>query len=100
METYPLDKLAKVAELLEVDISDLLDDYNAFLYRGQAGQVKALRIQMKLTQKAFAELFGVQITTVKRWEQGKIRMTKKHGRGYSANHVNDAELVPVYTGKG
>lgn len=31
---YPLDKLAKVAELLEVEVTDLIDDYNRFLYDG------------------------------------------------------------------
>lgn len=73
----PPDVMARIADLLEVNIMDLLDEYNAFLYNGQAGQVKALRKQMKMTQKTFAACFDVQTTTVKRWEQDKRRMTKK-----------------------
>ncbi len=73
---YPLDVLARIADLLEVDISALLDDYNSFLYYGQAQQVRAARQGMGLTQAAFAAVYGVQTPTVKRWEQCKIRMSK------------------------
>lgn len=74
---YPLDVLVRIAELFEVDITDLLDDYNAFLFHGQAGQLKAFRKRMILTQASLATKYGVNITNVKRWEQNKIRMTKK-----------------------
>ena len=35
LEAYPLDKLAKAAELFGIDVTALLDDYNLFLYHGQ-----------------------------------------------------------------
>lgn len=38
LESYPLDKLSKAAELFKIDISLLLDDYNTFLYNGQANK--------------------------------------------------------------
>ena len=74
---YPIDILKPIAELFEVDMADLLDEYNAFLWAGQASQVKALRKEMGLTQSDFAAKFDVYIYMVKRWEQGKVRMTKK-----------------------
>lgn len=74
---YPLDVLVRIAELLGVEIIYLLDDYNAFLYRGQAEQIKGLRKQLELTQAAFAVRFNVNTAMVKRWEQEKTRMTKK-----------------------
>lgn len=74
---YPLDMLKRIADLLCVDISDIFDEYNSFLYYGQAEQIKALRKQMELTQKAFAVKYGVDVSNVKRWEQGKIRISKK-----------------------
>ena len=74
---YPLDVLAHIAKLFEIDVADLLDDYNAFLYYGQAPQIKALRKEMQLTQATFAAHFGVTLPNVKRWEQGKTRITKK-----------------------
>jgi transcriptional regulator with XRE-family HTH domain len=74
---YPTDTLARIAEILEVDIDALLDEYNGFLYYGQARQIKALRKRMNLTQADFAAHFGVNLHQIKRWEQGKARMTKK-----------------------
>jgi len=38
--------------------------------------VSALRQRLGLTQKAFAAQLGVKITAYKRWETGKVRMTK------------------------
>ena len=73
---YPLEILEQIAEFLEVEFADLLDDYNAFLCSGQAQQLKALRKRLGLTQKAFAKQIGVNPTTYKRWERGQARMTK------------------------
>ena len=35
--------MEKLAELFEVPLEDLLDDYNLFLLRGQGAQIKAIR---------------------------------------------------------
>ena len=74
---YPLDKLVLLASIFEVDVTDLMDDYHLFLYRGQGEQVKALRKRKKLTQKALGKLCGVHGGTVKKWESGKVQMSKK-----------------------
>lgn len=74
---YPIGVLTRIAELFEVDVTDLLDEYNTFLYNGQACQLKAFRKKMKLTQADLASLVGINTSNVKRWEQNKIRITKK-----------------------
>ena len=74
---YPIDVLQRIAEFLEVGVADLLDDYNTFLCNGQARQIKALRDKMKVTQAEFAAHFNVSKEQIKKWEQGKARMTKK-----------------------
>ena len=73
---YQPDKLVKIAELLEVDISNLLDDYNAFLYQGQGLQIRNLRKAMKLTQREFGKRSGAYAGTVKRWERDMIHIFK------------------------
>ena len=73
---YPIDKLGRIAELLEVDITDLLDEYNRFLYDGQGWQIRKIRKSMGLTQCQFGKLYGVSAGAVKRWESGKVRVTK------------------------
>ena len=74
---YPYDTLQRIAEFLNVKDADLLDDYNTFLCDGQAHQIKALRDKMKMTQAEFAAHFGIAKEQIKKWEQGKARMTKK-----------------------
>lgn len=73
---YPVDKLSRIAELLEVKITDLLDEYNRFLYDGQGWQIRKIRKSMRLTQYQFGKLYGVSAGAVKRWESGKVRVTK------------------------
>ncbi|WP_040195631.1 helix-turn-helix domain-containing protein [Candidatus Soleaferrea massiliensis] len=67
-DCYPIDKLSRIAELLEVDITDLLDEYNRFLYEGQGQQIRAIRKGMGLTQNEFGRCMGVHGGTVKKWE--------------------------------
>ena len=76
LESYPLDKLSKAAELFQIDIANLLDDYNLFLYNNQAIQIKRLRKRMKLTQSEFAKHMDVSLSNVKRWEQNKIKVQR------------------------
>lgn len=73
---YPIDTLARIAEILGVKITDLLDEYNRFLYDGQGKQLRAVRKKLGLTQTAFGELNNVSTNTVKRWENESIRITK------------------------
>lgn len=77
LEAYPLDKLSKVAEFFEIDVTSLLDDYNLFLYRGQGQQIKELRKSLKLTQSEFAKYMGVPIGTLKKWEQNRVNIQKR-----------------------
>lgn len=74
---YPLDKLCILAELFEVPVEYLLDDYNRFLYEGQGRQVRVLREGIGLSQKEFAAKLGVWTTTVQDWETDSVRMSRQ-----------------------
>jgi len=75
---YPLEQISKIAELLEVEVENLLDDYNLFLYRGQGQQIKALRKSVKLSQGEFGKLIGVASRrTVESWEWDKSIVSKR-----------------------
>lgn len=73
---YPIDIIRRMANLFEVDIEELVDEYNLFLYHGQGPQIKSIRKPARLTQRLFAEHFGARVNTVKRWESGKMRITR------------------------
>lgn len=77
LEAYPLDKLSKAAEHFNIDITNLLDEYNLFLYQGQGEQIKRLRKSMKLTQSQFAKYINTSLGTLKKWEQNRVSIQKK-----------------------
>ena len=79
---YPKEHMEKLAELFEVPLEDLLDDYNLFLLRGQGAQIKALRQRLGLTQKAYATQLGVPLQKLKRWEQGTVQIFKSTWEKY------------------
>lgn len=76
LDYYPIEKLIKIAELFEIDVKLLLDDYNYFLYKGQGNQIRRLRKELNLTQNEFGQLYGATAGTVKRWENNKIKISK------------------------
>lgn len=71
---YELDKLQLLADLYQVDIECLLDDYMLFLYRGQGKLLKSLRKELGLTQQEFADMVDVPIGNLKHWEQDRCVM--------------------------
>ena len=71
---YELDKLQLLADLYQVDIECLLDDYMLFLYRGQGKQLKAMRKELRLTQRRFADMVGVRYVSLKQWERERCVM--------------------------
>ena len=73
---YPIEPLRKIAEVLAVDMPDLLDDYNMFLYSGQGHQIRTLRKNAGLTQHLFGKLYGVSAGAVKRWESDRVQIFK------------------------
>ena len=79
---YPKEHMEKLAELFEVPLEDLLDDYNLFLLRGQGAQIKAIRQRLGLTQKAYAAQLGVPLQKFKRWEQGNVQIFKSTWEKY------------------
>lgn len=74
---YPVDKLTALAELFNVPLEYLLDDYNRFLYKGQGRQVQALRERMGLSRRELADRLDIWPSTVRDWETESVRMTKQ-----------------------
>ncbi len=75
-DLYPPEHMEKIAQLFEVPVDTLLDDYNLFLRNGQGNQIKAIRMKLGLTQKQYADKLGVSLGNLKHWEQNRKQIFK------------------------
>ena len=67
----------KLAALYQVPVEELLDEYNLFLYKGQARQIIALRGKLGLSRTAFARQFGISERSLRAWESGEKVISKR-----------------------
>lgn len=73
---YPLEHMTKLAELYEIPVTDLLDDFNLFLYNDQGKQIRAKRMQLGLSRKEYAKILGVHPGSLEKWELNTVRIFK------------------------
>lgn len=79
---YPLNKLTKVAEILEVNVTELLDEYNLFLYHDQGRQIREKREALGMTIIQYAEYLGIQPGKLRRWESNQVHILKNTWERY------------------
>lgn len=77
-DIYPPEHMEKIAQLFEVPVDTLLDDYNLFLRK----QIKAIRMKLGLTQKQYADRLGVNLGNLKHWEQNRKQIFKSTWEKY------------------
>lgn len=73
---YPIENMLKISELFSVPVTELLDDYNLFIYHNQGEQIKKMRENRNMTQREFARRLGVPYGTLQQWEQNRVQMFK------------------------
>lgn len=69
--------LLSIAAALSVNSDKLCDEYYRFLLYPYGKRIKGIRKGLGLTQQEFAETYGFTLTMVKRWEQGRNRVTRE-----------------------
>ncbi len=79
---YPADKLKKIAEILEVDMLELMDDYNRFLYYDQGRQIQARREALGMTVPQYAGYLGIPTGKLRNWESNRVKIFKSTWEKY------------------
>lgn len=82
VDCYPKEIVDKLAELYEVPVDDLLDDYNRFLYKGQGRLIQEHRQNLGLGKKAYARFMKIDLKSLRAWESEKKRITKNSWMKY------------------
>ncbi len=73
---YPIENMEKLAKLFGVPVAELLDDFNMFLYNDQGKQIREKRLSLNMTQSEYAQMLGVNLGNLKKWEQNRVRIFK------------------------
>ena len=71
------EKVERLAQLYGVPVTDFLDEFNQFLYDGQAVRIRAYREASGLGKKAFAKKTGIPIRSLHDWENGRKTISYK-----------------------
>lgn len=79
---YPIEDMKKLSELYSVSVTELLDDYNMFLYNDQGKQIRDNRMKLHMTQSEYATMLGVKLSNLKQWERNRVRMFKSTWEKY------------------
>ena len=58
---YPLVNMENLAALFDVYVTELLDDFNMFLYNDRGKQIRAKRLVLHMTQREYADMLGVHV---------------------------------------
>lgn len=82
IESIPINKLEKIAEILEVDVTELMDEYTLFIYRGQGKEVKARREKMNMTMEQYAQHLRISLNRLSQWEEDKAQMLRSSWEKY------------------
>ena len=81
-EYYPVDKLMKIAELLEVELTELMDEYNLFLYHNQGKQIRQMRLSQNKSVAEYEKELGIREGQLWRWENNQKMVSKATWKKY------------------
>lgn len=81
-QQIPKDIADKLAQLYEVPVTDFLDEYNRFLYSGQAEMIRVYRMSLGLGTKPFARKMGIPIRSLQQWQSGQKTISRQNWEKY------------------
>lgn len=75
----------RLAQFYEVPVRDFLDEFNCFLYDGQANRIRAYRESFGMGKKPFARKMGIPVRCLQEWESDRkvisIKCWERHFKG-------------------
>ena len=82
VDCWQIETVDKLSKLFSIPLTDLLDEYNRFLYEGQGKSIETLRKESGLGKKAFARSLGISHNLLREWEQEAKCVSKNSWERY------------------
>ncbi len=74
--------ILNLSQFYGVPVSDFLDEYNRFLFDGQAQRIRAYRKKLGMGRKPFCRHTGIPLSSLRGWEDGKKEVSFKYWEKY------------------
>lgn len=82
VDYYPKEIVDKLAQLFGVPVTDFLDEYNLFLYKGQGKMIQEYRLSLGMKKKPFARWLQINVSLLREWETERKRISKNSWEKY------------------
>ena len=86
-DRLPAGLVDRLAAFYGIPADDLLDNYNRFLYRGPAQQLRAWKEQSGLTWEAFCRQTGIPSASLSAWLRGKKCVSRASWEKYFKGNI-------------
>ena len=87
VEYYPKEIVDKLAEVFGVSVTDFLDEYNLFLYKGQGKMIQEYRLRLGMKKKPFARWLQIEVSLLREWETEQKRISKNSWEKYFKDRI-------------
>lgn len=78
----PQKMILNLSKFYGVPVSDFMDEFNNFLFDGQAERIKAYRKKLGMGRKPFCRATGIPLSSLRGWEDGTKRISMKSWERY------------------
>lgn len=78
----PLKMIMNLSKFYGVPASDFMDEFNQFLFDGQAERIKAYRKKLGMGRKPFCRATGIPLTSLRGWEDETKKISLKSWERY------------------
>ena len=82
VDGYDVEMLERLAKLFQVPVTDFLDEYNLFLYRGQGKLIREYRLSLGMKKREFCKMLGFSESSIRTWEKDEKRINKNSWEKY------------------
>ena len=82
VDYYSKEIVDKLSKIFGIPVTDLLDNYNLFIYRGQGRMIREYRESLGMKKKPFAKMIGLDPGLLRAWEAEQKQMFRNSWEKY------------------
>lgn len=78
LKCYPYEHMKEIANIYNIALDELLDDYHKFIYHNQGKNIKKIRLDLGLEKTELAKALNISYSALQRAEQDTVRFVERN----------------------